>query len=243
MANLRKPCPSNVAVPPASASRLWVRTLGAHRYESVWRAMQRFTRRRGPHADDELWIVEHPAVFTLGQAGRCEHLIAPGNIPVVHCDRGGQVTYHGPGQAVVYALLDLRRSGLGVRHLVNGLEQCVIDILAGEGVAAERRAGAPGVYVDATKVAALGLRVKNGCCYHGIAVNVHMDLEPFDRIDPCGARDLDVTQTSDLGIDWSVGEAAKRFAQAFAARFDYRSRCTPTWPQELCPNKVMGIGY
>jgi lipoyl(octanoyl) transferase len=176
-----------------------IRCLGQQAYEPTWRAMREYTERRGPVTPDELWLLEHPPVYTLGQAGRTAHLLDPGAIPVVKVDRGGQVTYHGPGQLVAYVLLDLHRAGLGVRGLVSLLEQSVIDLLAGYGIAAVRQPGAPGVYVQAAKVAALGIRVRHGCTYHGLALNVDMDLEPFTRINPCGHPGLTVTQLRDLG--------------------------------------------
>jgi lipoyl(octanoyl) transferase len=176
-----------------------VRELGRQPYEPVWRAMQRFTDARGPDTPDELWLVEHDPVFTLGQAGKPEHVLAPGAIPVLRVDRGGQVTYHGPGQIVAYPLVDLRRLGLGVRELVCRIEQAVIDVLAGQGIRAARRDGAPGIYVDGAKVMALGLRVRRGCSFHGLAFNVAMDLEPFRRINPCGFQGLEVTSVLDLG--------------------------------------------
>ena len=158
--------------------------------------MQAFTAQRGSDTTDELWLCEHPPVFTLGLAGKPEHLLRDIGIPVVKIDRGGQITYHGPGQIVCYLLLDLKRRGLTVRTLVNRMEQAVIDLLAGYGVAAERLAGAPGVYVDGAKIAALGLKVKNNCCYHGLALNVAMDLTPFSAINPCGYAGMAVTQLS-----------------------------------------------
>lgn len=161
--------------------------------------MQAFTDARGPDTPDELWLVEHDPVFTLGQAGKPEHVLAAGDIPVVHVDRGGQVTYHGPGQIVVYPLLDLRRLRIGVRELVRRIEQAVIDTLAEWNIEGRRRVGAPGVYVVDAKIAALGLRVRRGCCFHGLAFNVAMDLEPFRRINPCGYAGLQVTQMLDLG--------------------------------------------
>ncbi len=162
--------------------------------------MQAFTAARGPDTPDELWLLQHPPVFTLGQAGRREHILADIGVPIVAIDRGGQVTYHGPGQVIVYVLLDLKRRGYGVKALVTRLEQAVIDVLAGFGVAAARRAGAPGVYVNGAKIAALGLRIRNGCSYHGLSLNVDMDLAPFAAINPCGYAGLAVTQTRDLGI-------------------------------------------
>lgn len=178
-----------------------VRRLGRLEYEPSWRAMQEFTAQRGNDAADELWLTEHPPVYTLGVAGRAEHLPRTNNgVPVIKVDRGGQITYHGPGQVVLYVLLDLRRRGLGVRALVRMMENAVIDLLADRGITAEGRVEAPGVYVNGAKIAALGLRVKNGCSYHGLAFNVDMDLSPFHAIDPCGYSGLAVTQTRDLGI-------------------------------------------
>jgi lipoyl(octanoyl) transferase len=178
---------------------LIVRHLGRQPYQPVWQAMQRFTDARTPETGDELWVLEHDPVFTQGQAGKPEHVLMPGDIPVVAVDRGGQVTYHGPGQIVAYPLLDLRRLGIGVRDLVCRIEQAIIDTCAHYGVVAERRAGAPGVYVGAAKVAALGLRVRRGCSFHGLAFNIAMDLAPFLRINPCGYQGLEVTQLSALG--------------------------------------------
>ncbi len=172
--------------------------------------MQDFTSARTPDTPDEIWLVEHPPVFTLGQAGKREHVLADLGIPVVPIDRGGQVTYHGPGQVVVYLLLDLRRRGYGVKALVNRLEQAVIDVLAERGVTAARLDGAPGVYVGGAKIAALGLRIRNGCSYHGLALNVAMDLSPYAAINPCGYAGMAVTQMRDLGIQESpeaLGEA------------------------------------
>jgi lipoyl(octanoyl) transferase len=178
--------------------------------------MRELTEARGPSTPDELWLLEHPPVYTLGQAGRREHVRAPGRIEVVASDRGGQVTYHGPGQLVAYLLLDLRRAGLGVRGLVTLLEDAVVALLHEHGVAGEGRRDAPGVYVQGAKVAALGLRVRRGCCYHGLALNVDMDLEPFARIDPCGYRGLPVTQLRDLGLGLSVDEAGAQLAGLLA---------------------------
>jgi lipoyl(octanoyl) transferase len=161
--------------------------------------MQRFTDSRDADTFDELWLVEHPPVYTLGQAGSTDHVLDPGDIPVIKVDRGGQVTYHGPGQVVAYPLIDLRRHNLGIRGMVRLLEQAVIGCLAGYGIQGERREGAPGVYVQDRKVAALGLRVRRGCTFHGLALNVAMDLSPYTRINPCGFQGLEVTQLSDLG--------------------------------------------
>lgn len=176
-----------------------VRDLGRQPYAPVWRAMQRFTDARNDDTPDELWVVEHAPVFTLGQAGKPEHVLAPGDIPVVKVDRGGQVTYHGPGQIVVYPLLRLPRLGIGVRDYVCRIEQAIIDTLAEWNIGAERQEGAPGVYVAGAKIAALGIRVRRGCTFHGLAFNVAMDLEPFRRINPCGYQGLQVTTVVDLG--------------------------------------------
>lgn len=184
---------------------LVVKRLGWVDYEPTFQAMQDFTANRTAETADELWIVEHPPVYTLGQAGKPEHILRDVGIPLVKIDRGGQVTYHGPGQVVIYTLVDLKRAGLGVREMVNSIEQAVIDLLAAYGVASQRRAGAPGVYVghgdDEAKISALGLRIRNGRTYHGVSLNVDMDLTPFTAINPCGYSGLRVTQTRDLGID------------------------------------------
>lgn len=192
-------------------------------YEPTWRAMQAFTASRGPNTPDELWLLEHPPVFTLGQAGRREHLLKDIGVPVVASDRGGQVTYHGPGQAVVYVLLDLRRRGYGVKELVQRLEQAVLDLLAAHGVTGSRLDGAPGVYVAQAdgrlaKIAALGLRVRNGCTYHGLALNVDLDLAPFAAINPCGHAGMAVTRLQDLGVALDVQAAGTELAQHLANR-------------------------
>ena len=180
--------------------RRWrVRDLGRQPYEPIWRGMQAFTDARDETTPDELWLVEHDPVFTLGQAGKWEHVLLPGDIPVVPVDRGGQVTYHGPGQIVAYPLVDLRRARIGVRELVDRIEQSIIDVLGEWNITGERRDGAPGVYVAGAKVAALGLRVRRGCSFHGLAFNIAMDLEPFRRINPCGYQGLQVTSMRDLG--------------------------------------------
>ncbi len=184
-----------------------VRDWGRSDYETVWRAMRRFTDGRDADAADEIWQVEHPPVFTLGQAGRTEHVLDAGDIPLVQTDRGGQVTYHGPGQAVLYPLLDLRRHGLGARRLVTLLEQTVVDWLAGHGIESAPRPDAPGVYVGEAKIAALGLRIRRGCSYHGLAVNIAMDLAPFQRINPCGYAGMPVTDLASLGVDCPMAAA------------------------------------
>ncbi len=193
---------------------LCVRSLGRVEYAPTWRAMQDFTARRTADTPDELWLLEHPPVYTQGQAGKPEHLIAETDIPVVPIDRGGQITYHGPGQVVAYVLVDLRRRGYGIRELVVRLEQAVIDLLAAQGVAAARLAGAPGVYVAGAKIAALGLRVKHGCTYHGLALNVDMDLAPFAAINPCGYAGMPVTQCRDLGITLPLAQVEEALGQA-----------------------------
>ena len=178
-----------------------VRALGRRDYEPLWRAMQSFTDRRGAQTPDELWFTEHPPVFTLGLNASREHLLAPGDIPIVQVDRGGQVTYHGPGQLMVYPLLDLKRAKLGVRDLVTALEQSVVDLVAAAGIRAIARKDAPGVYVDGRKIASVGLRIRRGASYHGMALNIDVDLEPFSRINPCGFDQLEVTDLRALGID------------------------------------------
>lgn len=176
-----------------------MRWLGLVPYDDTFQAMREFTLARTPETPDELWFLEHPPVFTQGQAGKPEHVLAPGGIPVVQSDRGGQVTYHGPGQLVVYFLLDLERRGYGIRSLVTRLEQAMIECLAGYGITAVSRPDAPGVYVDGRKVGSIGLRVRKGRTYHGLSLNVAMDLAPFDRINPCGYQGLRMTQISALG--------------------------------------------
>ena len=194
---------------------LSVRHLGRADYESTWRDRQSFTASRTENTADELWFLEHPPVYTLGRNGKQEHLHDTGDIPVIPVDRGGQVTYHGPGQLVVYTLLDLTRRRLGVQSLVRLLEQTVINLLADYRVPAHRRDKAPGVYVDDRKIAALGLRVKRGCSFHGLSLNIDMDLAPFTQINPCGFSDLEVTHMADLGIDICLDDAANRFQQLF----------------------------
>ncbi|MGD9387428.1 MAG: lipoyl(octanoyl) transferase LipB [Gammaproteobacteria bacterium] len=194
-----------------------VRRLGMVDYEPTWRRMQALAESRGPEQPDEIWVLQHPPVFTLGLNGSREHLLAPGDIPVVQVDRGGQVTYHGPGQIVVYPLLDLGRSGLGVRALVCVLERAVIRCLADYGIEAAGDRNAPGVYVNGCKIASIGLRVRRNCTYHGLALNVAMDLEPFQRINPCGYQGLQVTQLADLGVERDLEEVADDLERALLA--------------------------
>jgi len=201
-----------------------VRQLGRADYLPTVDAMREFTAARGAETPDELWVLEHPPVYTVGQAGRAEHLPRTSSIPVVRTDRGGQITYHGPGQAIVYVMVDLSRGGLTVRELVRRIEGSVIDTLAAHGVIASRRPGAPGVYVNGAKVAALGLRVRHGRSYHGVALNVEMDLAPYTDIDPCGFPGLPVTQLADLGIRLAPAEAGLALAEAIAQKLESRAR-------------------
>ncbi|WP_024299921.1 lipoyl(octanoyl) transferase LipB [Methylomicrobium lacus] len=189
---------------------MMIRQLGLQDYETTWQAMQRFTLDRTPETDDQIWVVEHPPVYTLGLNGKREHLLNTGAIPVVETDRGGQVTYHGPGQLVVYPLLNLKRRELGVRPLVTLLEQTMIDTLAHYGIAAIARPEAPGVYVNGKKIGSIGIRIKNNCCYHGLSLNHAMDLTPFSYINPCGYAGLEVTQLADLGIAVDRDQLAER---------------------------------
>ena len=182
-------------------SNLIVRNLGLQSYEPIWRAMQEFTNSRNDSTQDEIWFCEHEPVFTLGLNTKPEHLLAPGDIPVVQIDRGGQVTYHGPGQLMVYPLIDIRRASIGVRDLVTALEQCVVDLAADNSIEAASRCDAPGVYVDGVKLASVGLRIRRGASFHGMALNVDVDLEPFSRINPCGFQGLEVTDLRHLGAE------------------------------------------
>lgn len=199
---------------------LLVKRLGQVDYEPTWQAMLAFTFARSAETPDEIWIVEHPPVFTLGQAGKPEHLLTDVGIPVVKIDRGGQITYHGPGQVVLYLLLDLKRLKIKVRELVTAIEQAVIDFLASYGVTAERQAGAPGVYVGDAKIAALGLKIKNGCSYHGLSLNVDMDLSPFTAINPCGYAGLKVVQTKDFNIPLTAHEAGEHLCKHLLQQLD-----------------------
>jgi len=206
--------------PAIPATPLLVRHLGQVDYARTWREMQIFTDSRSSATPDEVWFLQHAPVFTLGRNGKQEHIHHSGDIPVIQVDRGGQVTYHGPGQLVVYTLLDLGRRQLGVQSLVRILEQAVIDLLAGHGLVATRRDKAPGVYVDNCKIAALGLRVRRGCCFHGLSLNVDMDLTPFSMINPCGYPGLRVTQLADLGIAEPLDAITRRFQAHFVRLLD-----------------------
>lgn len=200
-----------------------VKRLGRVDYQPTFQAMQDFTASRTAETPDEIWIVEHPPVYTLGQAGKPEHILKDVGIPIVKIDRGGQVTYHGPGQVVVYLLLDLSRLRIKVRELVTAIEQAVIDLLAEHGLTAERRDGAPGVYVGEAKIAALGLRIRNGCSYHGISLNVDMDLSPFAAINPCGYAGLKVIQTTDFNIPLTAHEAGEQLSQHLLQQLEQKN--------------------
>jgi lipoyl(octanoyl) transferase len=209
---------------PLTANRQpLLKWLGRLEYEPTWRAMQSFTDTRTATTPDEIWLLEHPPVFTLGMNAAPEHVLCAGDIPVVQIDRGGQVTYHGPGQLVVYPLLDVRRAGLGVRQLVTALERAIIDLLASWNITALARRDAPGVYVDGRKVASIGLRIRRGSSYHGLAFNVAMDLEPFRRINPCGYSGLEVIDLRSLGVDASVQEVADALSPRLLASLAEKS--------------------
>lgn len=208
----------SLLMPQPSLPNLRIRTLGRADYAPTWRAMQEFTERRTAETPDEIWLCEHPPVFTLGQAGKPEHLLRDIGVPLVKIDRGGQITYHGPGQLVVYLLLDLQRRGLKVRELVKRIEQALIDLLEEYGIAAERLAGAPGVYVAGAKIAALGLRIRNARSYHGLCLNIDMDLAPYAAINPCGYAGMAVTQMRDLCGETNVQRVAARLLQHLRAQ-------------------------
>tara|TARA_B110000967_G_C18809677_1_gene522896 strand:- start:562 stop:1209 length:648 start_codon:yes stop_codon:yes gene_type:complete len=200
---------------------LVVKNLGEELYTETWQAMKKFTDSREAHAPDEIWFVQHPPVYTLGQAGKVEHLLTPGDIPVVHSDRGGQVTYHGPGQLVCYLLIDVRRRKLGVRDLVTAIEQSIVQLIKAYGVVSESKREAPGVYVNGRKLAALGLRIRKGCSYHGLSLNVDMDLEPFSNINPCGFEGLEVIDMKRLGIDRSMTEVREALTDILIREIGY----------------------
>ncbi|WP_346832840.1 lipoyl(octanoyl) transferase LipB [Pseudomonas abietaniphila] len=207
---------------------LGFRDLGTVAYEPAWQAMQRFTDGRDRDTPDEVWLVQHPPVFTQGQSGKPEHLLLPGDIPVVQVDRGGQVTYHGPGQLVAYLMLDVRRLGYGVRELVTRIEHSLIDLLASYGVTAAAKPEAPGVYVDGAKIASLGLRIRNGCSFHGLALNVDMDLDPFKRINPCGYAGLAMTQLREQAGPIEFAEVSARLRAQLVKHLDYAEQTTLT---------------
>lgn len=199
----------------SASNSLVIRELGLQDYSLVWQAMKDFTEQRNEQTPDQLWLLEHNPVFTQGQAGKAEHLLFPGDIPVVQADRGGQITYHGPGQLVVYILLDIKRSKLGVRQLVSLIEQVLIDSLADYDITATAKPDAPGVYVNDSKIASLGLRVRKGCTFHGLALNVNMDLSPFNQINPCGYAGMKMVQCADLGGPESIDEAKQQIVKYF----------------------------
>lgn len=206
-----------------------VRQLGCMAYEPTWHAMQRFTQNRDADTADEIWLLEHPRVFTQGQAGKVEHILAAGDIPVVQVDRGGQVTYHGPGQLVVYTLVDVRRAGQGVRDLVTAIENSLIDLLGQYDVLAQAKPDAPGVYVGDKKIASLGLRIRRGCSFHGLALNVDMDLQPFQRINPCGYAGLQMTQLRDeTQQPVEIGEVSIRLRDALISHLKFSEYITLT---------------
>ena len=209
-----------------AALALEVINLGVQDYQTSWQAMTDFTKQRAPETVDQLWLVEHPPVFTQGQAGKSEHLLFPGDIPVVQTDRGGQVTYHGPGQLVAYPLLDLRRLKIGVRELVTAIEQTIVATLAQYGIDSAAKPDAPGVYVNGDKIASLGLRVRRGCSFHGLALNVAMDLAPFQRINPCGYQGLAMTQMRDLVSNPpDLAQVQEQLVTEFARKLGYET-CT-----------------
>ncbi|MBU1285597.1 MAG: lipoyl(octanoyl) transferase LipB [Gammaproteobacteria bacterium] len=208
---------------------LGFRELGQVDYQPTWHAMQRFTDTRDMETPDEIWLLEHSPVFTQGQAGKAEHVLFPGDIPVVQVDRGGQVTYHGPGQLVAYLLLDVRRSGIGVRELVSRIERSLIDLLASYGVSANAKPDAPGVYVNGAKIASLGLRIRNGRSFHGLALNVDMDLQPFQRINPCGYAGMAMTQLADqVTGPIALSEVSARLREQLVKHLDYAYQQTLT---------------
>lgn len=198
-----------------------IRTLGLRAYEPVWTAMKRFTTERGINTQDEVWLLEHKPVYTQGQAGKIEHILNAHNIPIVQTDRGGQVTYHGPGQLVAYILMDIKRRNIGIRTLVHQLEQILITLLKAFNISGVTREGAPGVYVGDQKIASIGLRVKNGCTYHGIALNVDMDLSPFSGINPCGYAQLQMTQMSAFVSDITMERVTTQWTHDFLALFEH----------------------
>ncbi len=208
---------------------IFVKKTGIQPYAAVFEEMQHFTNSRTPETDDEIWVLQHLPVYTLGQAGDPEHVLSAGEIPVVQSDRGGQVTYHGPGQLIVYPLIDLRRYNLGVRSLVELLEDVVILLLGEFEIQAESRRDAPGVYVDGKKIAALGLRIRHSCSFHGLSLNIDMDLEPFTRINPCGYQGLEVTQISDFKNEVDIESVADRLVELLlAALDDKKSHSSPS---------------
>ncbi len=203
---------------------LIIKHLGHQEYQPVWHAMQKFTDERDDQTIDELWLVEHPPVFTQGLAGKAEHILASGDIPVIQVDRGGQVTYHGPGQIVAYPMINLRRHGIGVKSLVNGIEQALIDTIGLYGIDAKRQDKAPGVYVNGAKIASLGLRIRKACSFHGLAFNIDMDLEPFQRINPCGFSGLEVIQLADMAPAVKITTVEQQLIKAFCQQLNFTAQ-------------------
>ncbi|QBR85361.1 lipoyl(octanoyl) transferase LipB [Legionella israelensis] len=197
-----------------------IKQLGMQPYQAIWQQMKDFTIERNPLSDDELWLLEHMPVYTQGQAGKAEHILNPQDIPVIQTDRGGQITYHGPGQLVAYVLMDIKRKNIGIRTLVSSLEKILIAVLCHFDIKANIRCGAPGVYVDDKKIASIGLRVKNGCTYHGIALNVNMDLTPFKGINPCGFRQMEMTRISAFSPDIQMEQVCEQFVKNFINFFE-----------------------
>lgn len=208
----------------SSSRSILIKKLGLRDYQETWQAMRDFTDQRTSTTASEICLLQHPPVFTQGQAGKEEHLLQPGDIPVIQTDRGGQVTYHGPGQMVAYVLLGLKSAGLGIRQLVNKLEESVVMLLAEQGIAAQSRQEAPGVYVGDAKIASLGLRVRRGYSYHGLALNIDMDLSPFERINPCGMSGLKVTQLTDIGYKGSIEQIEDRWTDIFCQLIHYEHK-------------------
>jgi lipoyl(octanoyl) transferase len=227
-------------MPSDLKTSVYVRQLGRRAYVPVWQAMSRFTDARTSDTPDEIWLVEHDPVFTQGQAGKAEHVLAPGDIPVVQVDRGGQVTYHGPGQQVGYLLVDLRRKGLGVRAFVTGIEQAIVNLAADYGIVAAPRADAPGVYVDGAKLCSLGLRIRKGKSFHGLALNVHMNMEPFHRINPCGLVGIRMTQLSELGGPMSLTDVAEPLVGHLMETLGYHTRIQDD-ERQLLPTADIGL--
>jgi lipoyl(octanoyl) transferase len=214
-----------------SIKQIWIiRDLGRQSFLRTWPAMERFTDTRADDTQDELWLLEHNPVFTLGQAGKAEHVLAPGDIPVIQTNRGGQVTYHGPGQIVAYPLVDLRRIGIGVREFVHRIEQAMIDTIAVWDIQAVRKQAAPGVYVRGEKIGALGLRVRRGCTFHGLAFNIHMDLEPFRRINPCGYEGLQVTSLLNCGGSGDLNAVKAELVKQMAKQLNLLPQFTDELP-------------
>lgn len=204
----------------AQSHPIIVRQLNQLDYLPCWKKMQSFTDQRNEHTTDEIWLVEHPAVFTQGQAGKAEHILNPHNIPVVQVDRGGQVTYHGPGQQMLYALLDIRRRNIGVRELVTAIENSVVELLKSYNIDAYPKADAPGVYVNEAKIASIGLRIRRGCSFHGLALNINMDLTPFSYINPCGYAGLEMIQSSEIGGPQSLDESGLLLVEKFCKQLN-----------------------